>query len=174
MRYLVHNTVPIGAQNRHPVCVHRVMCVLGAAQLVTVPQSSTRAAYQAMLPHATDWHPGNSVGAGCLRSVGGIRPAQTEMNPARVDPRESMQKTGRGWVGAGGYKEGSRGAVLVPKTYGWDTLAATVVRRSQTAHCSHLRSRVSVGLEAPKGNQGGSRAGRRAEQTFRSHVTDPP
>ena len=58
--------------------------------------------------------------------------------------------------------------MLVPSTCGWDTLAAAVVRRSQTAHCSHLRSRVSVGLEAPKGNQRGSRAGRRAEQTLGS------
>ena len=118
-----------------------------------------RAAYQAMLPHATDWYRyrGSNVGAGCLRSVGGIRPAQTEMSPARVDPRESMQKRGRGWIGAGGYKEGSRGAVLVPSTCGWDILAGAVVRRIQTAH-SHLRSRVSVGLEAPKGNQRGKQS----------------
>ena len=127
--------------------------------MVTMPQRSTRAAYRAMLPHATDWHRGSSVVAGRLRSVGGIRPAQTEMNPARVDPRESMQKTGRGWIGAGGYKEGSRGAVLVPSTCGWDILAGAVVRRIQTSH-SHLRSRVSVGLEAPKGNQRGQQSGR--------------
>ena len=90
MRYLVHNSVPTGAQNRHPVCVHRVVCVLGAAQLVTVPQSSTRAAYQAMLPHATDRYRGRSVAAGHLGSVGGIRPAQREMIHVRVDPRKSM------------------------------------------------------------------------------------
>ena len=167
MRYLVHNPVPIGAQNRHPVCVHRVMCVLGAAQLVTVPQRSTRAAYRAMLPHATDWHRGSSVVAGRLRSVGGIGPAQTEMNPARVDPRESMQKTGRGWVGAGGYKEGSRGAVLVPSTCGWDILAGAVVRRTQTAHRRHLRSRVSVGLEAPKGNHEGQQSGEKSGADLR-------
>ena len=80
----------------------------------------------------------------------------------------------RGYDGAETCKQSSRGAVLVPSTYGWDNLAATVVRRSQAAHCSHLRSRVSVGLEAPKGNQRGSRAGRRAEQTFGSNVPDPP
>ena len=123
-----------------------------------------------MLPHATDWHRGSNVGAGRLRSVGGIGPAQTEMNPARVDPRESMQKTGRGWVGAGGYKEGSRGAVLVPSTYGWDALAATVVRRSQTAHCSHLRSRVSVGLEAPKSNQRRQQSGEKSGADPREQV----
>ena len=52
-----------------------------------------------------------------------------------------------------------RGAVLVPSTCGWDTLAAAVVRRSQAAHCSHLRSRVSVGLEAQQSNQRGYRSG---------------
>ena len=62
-------------------------------------------------------------------------------------------------------KQSFRGAVLVPNTYGWDTLAATVVRRSQTAHCSHLRSRVSVGLEAPKGNH--ERAAERGEERSR-------
>ena len=114
----------------HPVCVHRVvMCVIGATQLITVPQSSTSAAYQAMLPHATDCYRGSSVVAGRLRSVGGIRPAQTEMNPARVNPHKRMQRTGRGWIYAGGYKEGSRVVVLVPITYGWDDLAETVVRR---------------------------------------------
>jgi hypothetical protein len=60
-----------------------------------------------------------------------------------------------------------RGAVLVPNTYGWDTLAATVVRRSQTAHCSHLRSRVSVGLEAPKGNHEGQQSGEKSGADLR-------
>ena len=36
--------------------------------------------------------------------------------------------------------QGLRGAVLVQNTYDWDTLAATVVRRSQAAHCSHMQS----------------------------------
>ena len=78
-----------------------------------------------------------------------------------------MQKTGRGWVGAGGYKEGSRGAVLVSSTCGWDTLAASVDNRSQTAHCSHLRSRVSVGLEAPKSNHEGQQCGEKSGADLR-------
>ena len=60
-----------------------------------------------------------------------------------------------------------RGAVLVPNTYGWDILAATVVRRSQTAHYSHLRPRVSVGLEAPKGNHEGQQSGEKSGADLR-------
>jgi hypothetical protein len=60
-----------------------------------------------------------------------------------------------------------RGAVLVPNTYGWDTLAATVVRRTQTAHRRHLRSRVSVGLEAPKGNHEGQQSGEKSGTDLR-------
>ena len=71
-------------------------------------------------------------------------------------------------------KQSSRGAVLVLNTYCWDILAATVVRHSQAVHCSHLRSRVSVWLEAPKGNQRRQQSGERAEQTFDNHVPDPP
>ena len=71
-------------------------------------------------------------------------------------------------------KQSFRGAVLIPDTYGWDIMAATVVRRSQAANCSHLRSHVSVGIEAPKGNQRGQQRGERAEQTFGSNVPDPP
>ena len=115
-----------------------------------------------MLPHATDLHRGCVVDAGNLRSVGGIRPAQTEMIHVRVDPRESMH-TARQFISkAETCKQSFRGAVLVPDTYGWDILAATVVRRSQTAHCSHLRSRVSVGLEAPKGNHEGQQSGEKS------------
>ena len=58
--------------------------------------------------------------------------------------------------------------MLVQSTYGWEILAGAVVRRSQTAHLSHLRSRVSVGLEAPKGNQRGQQSGREAEHDFGS------
>ena len=171
MRYLVHNPVPIGAQNRHPVCVHRVMCVLGAAQLVTVPQSSTRAAYQAMLPHATDWHRGCSVAAGHLRSVGDLSPAQTEAIQSRVDPRESMHMARQFISKAETCQQSFRGAVLVPDTYGWDILAATVVRRSQAAHCSHLRSRVSVGLEAPKSNQRRQQSGEKSGADIREQCS---
>ena len=115
-----------------------------------MPQSNTRAAYQAMLPHATDWHRGSNVGAGRLRSVGGIKPAQTEMIHVRVDPRESMQKTRRGWIGAGGYRGGSRGAVLVHGTYCCGILAGMVVRRHPEAICSHPPLLASVGLWAHK------------------------
>ena len=45
-----------------------------------------------------------------------------------VDLRGSMQKTGRGMIGVGGYKGGSRGAVLVPGTCDWDIPAGIVVR----------------------------------------------
>ena len=71
-------------------------------------------------------------------------------------------------------KQSLRGAVLVRSTYGCGILAGAVVRRSQTAHCSHLKSRVSVGLEAPKGNQRREQSGERAKQTFGSNVPDPP
>ena len=135
------------------------MCALGAVQLITMPQNSTRAAYQAVLPHATDWHRGSVVIAGRLRSVGGIRPAQTEMNPTRVDPRERMQKTGGGWVGAGGSKQGSRGAVLVQDTCGWGILTAAVTRRHQGAHSGHLGSPEPVLLWAHETNQRGRRKG---------------
>ena len=62
--------------------------------------------------------------------------------------RRNMPMYGRGISSAETSKQSSRGAVLVQNTCDWDTLATAVVRRSQTAHCSHLRSRVSVGLEA--------------------------
>ena len=55
--------------------------------------------------------------------------------------------------------------MLVQDTCGWHTLAATVVKRSQTSHYSHLRSRVSVGLEAPKGNHEGHAAERGEERS---------
>ena len=71
-------------------------------------------------------------------------------------------------------KQSLRGAVLMQSTCGWDIPAATVVRRSQTTHCSHLRSRVSVGIESPKRNQHRQQGGERAEQTFGSNVPDPP
>jgi hypothetical protein len=112
-----------------------------------------------MLLHATDWHRGSNVGAGRLRSVGGIRPAQTEMIHVRVDLRESMQKTGRGWIGAGGYKGGSRGAVLVHGTCGCDILAGIVVRRHPEAICSHPPLLASVGLWAHKSEQCGYQRG---------------
>ena len=114
-----------------------------------------REAYQAMLPHATDWHRGRIVAAGHLRSVGGIRPAQTEMDSARVKPRERVH-TARQFISKAETCKQSlsvASAVLVQSTYVWDILAVVVVRRILTAHCSHLRSRVSVGLEARKGNQ---------------------
>ena len=119
---------------------------------------------------------GRSTTAKHLSSTDSVGPAQTEMIPIRVDPRESMHMARQFISKAETCQQSFRGAVLVPNTYGWDTLAATVVRRSQTAHCSHLRSRVSVGLEAPKIKviSAGSRAGRRAEQTFGSNVPDPP
>ena len=61
--------------------------------------------------------------------------------------------------------------VLTSKRYFTrDVLAATVIRRSQTAHCSHLRSRVSFGLESPNGNQHQRHGGERAEQPFGSNV----
>ena len=81
-----------------------------------MPQSSTRAAYQAMLPHATDRYRGRSVAAGHLGSVGGIRPAQTEMIHVRVDPRESMH-TARQFISrAETCKQSFRGAVVVHYT----------------------------------------------------------
>ena len=64
-------------------------------------------------------------------------------------------------------KQSSRGVVLVQDTCGWHTLAATVVRRNQTAHYSHLRSRVSVGLEAPKGNHEGQQSGEKSGADLR-------
>ena len=64
-----------------------------------------------------------------------------------------------------------RGAVLVPSTCGWDTLAAAVVRRSQAVHCSHLRSRVSVGLEAPKSNQHRAQSGRESGSDLRQQCS---
>ena len=45
---------------------------------------------------------GRRITAKHLRITDGVGPAQTETIPARVDRRESMQKTGRGWIGAGG------------------------------------------------------------------------
>jgi hypothetical protein len=70
------------------------------------------------------------------------------MIPARVDPRESMQKTGRGWVGAGSCKQSIRGAVGLYHTCPDVPLTGVVGGRSQTAHHSHLSSHVSVGLVA--------------------------
>ena len=64
-------------------------------------------------------------------------------------------------------KQSFRGAVLVPNTCGWNTLAATVVRRTQTAHRRHLRSRVSVGLEAPKSNQRRQQSGEKSGADLR-------
>ena len=81
------------------------------------------------------------------------------MNPARIDPRESMQKTRRGWIGAGGFTQGSRGPVLVQDTCGWDILAAVVMRRHQEAHSGHLGSPELVLLWAHETNQRGRRRG---------------
>ena len=69
-------------------------------------------------------------------------------------------------------KQNSRGAVLVQNTYGWETLAAAVARRSQATHCSHLRPRVSVGKQS--GSEQTSKAGSKVEQTVGSHVPEPP
>jgi hypothetical protein len=56
----------------------------------------------------------------------------------------------------------------------FETLAVWLVDTAQAAHCSHLRSRVSVGLEAPQGKQRVQQSRReRAEQTFGSNVPDP-
>ena len=63
---------------------------------------------------------------------------------------------------------------MVQSTYVWDISAVAVVRRILTAHCNHLRPRVSVGLEAPKGNQRRQQSGKGAEQTFGSNVWAPP
>ena len=71
-----------------------------------------------MLPHATDWYRGRSVAAGHLRSVGGIRPAQTEMIPVRVDPRETAPVMGQFIPHAETCKQPWRGALLVRNTYG--------------------------------------------------------
>ena len=65
------------------------------------------------------------------------------------------------------FKQSLRGAVLLQNTCGWNTLAATLVRRSQTAHYSHLRPRVSVGLEAPKGNHEGQQSGEKSGADLR-------
>ena len=58
-----------------------------------------------------------------------------------------------------------RGAVLVLSTCDWDVLATAVIRRGQAAHCSHLRSRVSVGIKAPKGNQHRQQSARDKERS---------
>jgi hypothetical protein len=71
-----------------------------------------------MLLHATDWHRGSNVGAGRLRSVGGIRPAQTEMIHVRVDPRETAPVMGQFIPHAETCKQPWRGALLVRNTYG--------------------------------------------------------
>ena len=65
------------------------------------------------------------------------------------------------------FKQSLRGAVLLQNTCGWNTLATKVVRRSQTAHYSHLRPRVSVGLEAPKGNHEGQQSGEKSGADLR-------
>ena len=70
-----------------------------------------------MLPHATDWYRGRSVAAGHLRSVGGIRPAQTEMIPVPVDPRETAPVMGQLIPHAETCKQPCR-ALLVRSTYG--------------------------------------------------------
>ena len=92
MCYLERNRAAHCAQNCCPVSVH---CTRG----IPVPQStppaprnstSSRAAYPTMPPHAIDWFRGQGVAVERLKRAGGIRPAQTEMIPFRVDPRESM------------------------------------------------------------------------------------
>ena len=155
------------AQNRHHVTVH---CIEGAPVHQSTPpepRNSTRAAYPTMPPHAIDWFRGRSVAVEHLKSAGGIRPAHTEMIQSRVEPCEIMH-TAREFISkAETCQQSFRGAVLVQNAYGWDALAATVVRRSQTAHCSHLRSRVSVGLEAPKGNQRRQQSGEKSGADLR-------
>ena len=69
------------------------------------------------------------------------------------------------------FRQSLRGAVLLQNTCGWNTLAATVARRSQTAHCSHLRARVSVGLEAPKGNQRRQQSGEKSGADLREQCS---
>ena len=70
-----------------------------------------------MLPHTTDWHRGRIVAAGHLNSVGGVRPAQTEMNPVRVQPRERVHTARQFIPRAETCKQSLRGAVLVQSTY---------------------------------------------------------
>ena len=103
--YMVHIPVHIEPQNRHHVYIAWVKSVPGAAQLITVPQNSTRVPYQAVLPHASDWSRGHRIAAARLGSAGGIRPAQTEMIRVRVDRHESVQNTGSGRMCAGACKQ---------------------------------------------------------------------
>ena len=123
---MVHIPVHIEPRNRHHVYIARVKGVPGAAQLITMPQNSTRIPYQAVLPHAIDWSRGNRIAAARLGSAGGTRPAQTETIHVRVDRHESMQNTGRGRICADACKQSWRGALLVRYTYCWDPLAGAV------------------------------------------------
>ena len=89
---------------------------------------------------------GRRITAKYIRITDGVGPAQTQTIPLRVDRRESIQPTRRGWIGARSYncKVGSRGVVLVQSTCGWAILlAGAVARQSQS-----LSPPVAVGLEA--------------------------
>ena len=131
-----------------------------------MPQSNTRAAYQAMLPHATDLHRGSNVGAGRLRSVGVIRPAQTEMIPARLKPRERVH-TARQFISkAEPCQKSSRGAVLVPSTCVWAILAGVAMRRHREARSSHLDSPDTMLTSAHRSEQCGYQRGRECLQSY--------
>ena len=115
-RYLAHTPAKIRAQNRHPVSVH---CIEGAPAHQSTPQCHkaargqlTRQCYRTPLIGIE----GVVVAAGHLRSVGGIRPAQTEMIHVRVDPRESMHAARQFISRAETCKQSFRGAVLVHYT----------------------------------------------------------
>ena len=154
--------------------MHGVKRVHGVGQLITVPQNSTRVAYQVMSQHAIDCSRGRRITTRRLRSASGIRPAQTEIIHVLVDLRESMQTTGRGWIGAGGYKGGSRGAVLVHCTCGCDILAGIVVRRHPEVICIHPSLLASVGLWAHRSEQCGYQRGGSAYRAVGNRAWAPP
>jgi hypothetical protein len=109
MCYLGRNHAAHCAQNCCPVSVHCTRGIPVPQSTPPAPRNSTRAAYPTMPPHAIDWFRGQGVAVERLKRAGGIRPAQTEMIPFRVEPCESMQNVGQFIPRPGGYETACAG-----------------------------------------------------------------